>query len=966
MAIKISKGKGFYCWLIAVLILVTFITSLTHAEESEPIAVSSAKVDETIALHYYQGTEYINFEDIQFPIFSPPEYNVKISPTPSAIDPTSKNPNSVSDIEVTVTNDSGTPVRGVNLTLTSTGGEIANELGTTGYYGTFNTGFTSSDSGTFSINVSGYNFIGSDSARITVLNTDPTAKFKFSPSNTNVASTVTFDASDSNDIDGTIDDYSWDFGDGTSGKGEEISHTYQKSGEFTPSLTVTDNLGDKDTFSSSSKIIVTNPNERASMKVLMSSNPASVDTGKQSTITVTVKGDDGKDIPGAIVKLTTNIGDVNPTTEKTDEFGQLTSTFTSSVEGKATINAQVKKDGFSDNSSMINVHVQPPTAPKVSVSSEPSSVNPEKPSTITVIVKGNDGKEISGAIVELDSDLGKVVPKSGETDTFGKFTSNFTSPTEGTATIDVKVNAPDYGETKDETKVKVTHLEIPNVQVSSEPQSIEINNTSTITVTVIGEDGKEIPKAKVELELNPIIGKVVPKSGETNSSGQFTSIFTSSAEGTTTITAKVNKNGFGDNSNETELLVKPLKISDANNSSEPNIPNSSDNVLLRLLNSLLGNKEDGSKSLAGDNNNGSKSLILIAISAFLFALIGIGKKSLGGKPTDQGKKEETVTIEAVPVEAGFDIQIEPASIPADGESTAKVIIKLKDDKGNLIKAQNDITVELSTSLGIITSPVKILSGEMTVTATLTSGHIAGTAEIEISSSSLKEKGKTLYEDIKVIFTIPGPDETGFDIKIEPESIPANGKATAEVTIRILDKKGNFINSPNEKTVELLTTLGNITSPVKFMPGESKVTAILTSGEVPGTAEIKAISSLKGEIKALHGNGKITFTKVEPDKTGFDIQIKPESIPADEKSTATVIIRIKDEKGNFVQPPNEIVVELSTTLGTITSPIKILPYEQEGTATITSGPVGVAKVVASSGPLKEGGKNLKGEGKVSFI
>ncbi|RPJ74270.1 MAG: PKD domain-containing protein, partial [Alphaproteobacteria bacterium] len=323
MAMKISKGKGFYCWLIAVFILVTFFTSLTNAEVDEPIDVRFAEVDESMAVRYYQGTEYINFEDLQFPIFSPPEYNVAIILSPSAIDPTSKNSNSISDIEVTVTNDSGTPVHGVNLTLTSNGGEIANELGITGYYGTFNTEFTSYYSGTFSINVNGNNFAGSDSARITVLNTDPTAKFEFSPSNTNVASTVTFDASDSNDIDGTIDDYSWEFGDGTSGKGEEVSHTYQNSGEFTPSLTVTDNLGGKDTFSSSSKISV-NPNELA-MKVSMSSNPVSVDTGKLSTITVTVKGADDKEIPEAAVKLTTNIGDVNQKTGKTDEFGQFTS-----------------------------------------------------------------------------------------------------------------------------------------------------------------------------------------------------------------------------------------------------------------------------------------------------------------------------------------------------------------------------------------------------------------------------------------------------------------------------------------------------------------------------------------------------------------------------------------------------------------------------------------------------------------
>jgi PKD repeat protein len=37
--------------------------------------------------------------------------------------------------------------------------------------------------------------------------------------------------------------YGWDFGDGTSGTGEHVSHTYGRAGSYTVSLTVTDNGG---------------------------------------------------------------------------------------------------------------------------------------------------------------------------------------------------------------------------------------------------------------------------------------------------------------------------------------------------------------------------------------------------------------------------------------------------------------------------------------------------------------------------------------------------------------------------------------------------------------------------------------------------------------------------------------------------------------------------------------------------
>lgn len=56
-----------------------------------------------------------------------------------------------------------------------------------------------------------------------------------------INSTVTFDASESFDNDGdTIVSYVWDFGDGTSGTGIIVQHTYVTSGNYTVVLTVTD------------------------------------------------------------------------------------------------------------------------------------------------------------------------------------------------------------------------------------------------------------------------------------------------------------------------------------------------------------------------------------------------------------------------------------------------------------------------------------------------------------------------------------------------------------------------------------------------------------------------------------------------------------------------------------------------------------------------------------------------------
>ncbi len=57
---------------------------------------------------------------------------------------------------------------------------------------------------------------------------------------------LTFDASKSIDPDGQISEYSWDFGDGSTGTGVKTRHTYSKPGKYNALLTVRDNSGHKD------------------------------------------------------------------------------------------------------------------------------------------------------------------------------------------------------------------------------------------------------------------------------------------------------------------------------------------------------------------------------------------------------------------------------------------------------------------------------------------------------------------------------------------------------------------------------------------------------------------------------------------------------------------------------------------------------------------------------------------------
>ena len=87
----------------------------------------------------------------------------------------------------------------------------------------------------------------------------PTASFTFSPLGGEAPLDVTFDASASTDPDGVITNYHWNFGDTIIGAGQTVIHRFETEGEYTVTLTVTDDDGKTD--STSHIIIIDPPNQ---------------------------------------------------------------------------------------------------------------------------------------------------------------------------------------------------------------------------------------------------------------------------------------------------------------------------------------------------------------------------------------------------------------------------------------------------------------------------------------------------------------------------------------------------------------------------------------------------------------------------------------------------------------------------------------------------------------------------------
>jgi PKD repeat protein len=89
---------------------------------------------------------------------------------------------------------------------------------------------------------------------VTEPNADPNARF----STACVDNDCSLNAGASEDSDGSIEQWSWSFGDGETAEGERVSHEYAEAGRYTITLTVADNEGAEDRSSRSVEVRMPN------------------------------------------------------------------------------------------------------------------------------------------------------------------------------------------------------------------------------------------------------------------------------------------------------------------------------------------------------------------------------------------------------------------------------------------------------------------------------------------------------------------------------------------------------------------------------------------------------------------------------------------------------------------------------------------------------------------------------------
>jgi len=177
-------------------------------------------------------------------------------------------------------------------------------------------------------------------------NAAPSAKATATPASGQVPFTVQFDGSGSTDPDGTITSYTWNFGDGTTGTGAKVSHTYTTVGTYKVILTVTD---DKSAQATATVTIVTNPPNQAP-KATANATP----TTGAAPLTVNFDASASSDPDGTVTAYAWNFGDGT-----TGSGAKVSHTYTKA--GTYSAKLTVTDDKGATSTTTINITVQEST-----------------------------------------------------------------------------------------------------------------------------------------------------------------------------------------------------------------------------------------------------------------------------------------------------------------------------------------------------------------------------------------------------------------------------------------------------------------------------------------------------------------------------------------------------------------------------------------------------------------------------
>ena len=259
----------------------------------------------------------------------------------------------------------------------------------------------------------------------------------------------------------------------------------------------------------------------------------------------------------------------------------------------------------------------------------------------------------------------------------------------------------------------------------------------------------------------------------------------------------------------------------------------------------------------------------IAFSLFIFSGVALAQPNL-------------VTLSDL-----IEINVNPASIPADNTSTSKITISvsLPEMLGGGVAANTKINV--STTLGTLKdaenesnsgSEIELITDDTAIAVALLSGEEEGVADIAVRAPAIEDAVNSILGNQTTVYivknstvitlleagatptataTLPPTPPAGtppyLNLVANPADILADGSSISTITASVWNGEEWVLEN---LTVNFSTSLGNITKSAVIMNGTA--TAILTAGLEEGVATITGEANLGGDIDTVTNTTTVNF------------------------------------------------------------------------------------------------------------
>jgi PKD repeat protein len=336
--------------------------------------------------------------------------------------------------------------------------------------------YSSSGQKTVSLTITDSNGKTSTTTRLVNVGTTtiaPTAEFTISNSNPNVGQSVTF-TDVSTDSSGTINQWSWSFGDGTTSTVQNPTHSYTTQGIKTVTLTVTDSLSHTSTATHTIDV-----NDYAPPLASFTYAPTTIATGQ--TVTFTDASTAGS---GTINQWSWNFGSgATPTTSTTQS---PSASFATAGQQTVSLTVTDSNSKTSTTTQTLTINSPTPTGQVALIITTPATATAGSAFSATITARDESGNLLTNyasTITFTSSDSQAILPGTS-TLTAGTGTFSVTLKTVGSETITVS----DGTETSTSGIITVNPAPATKlIYTAGTSQSITISDVSSV-ITVQRQD----------------------------------------------------------------------------------------------------------------------------------------------------------------------------------------------------------------------------------------------------------------------------------------------------------------------------------------------------------------------------------------------------------------------------------------------------------------------------------------------